>query len=318
MQKFISMRTASIAMCSLLVATSPANAEKTAVLPQNASAGECFARVASPAKYESQSKKVMVRPERENVKVIPAQFEYENVKVMVQEERESLQVVPATYKNVQEKVLVKPASKKIVAVPAQYKTVFEKVEETPARTAWKKGRGPIEKVDNSTGEIMCKVEVPATFKTIEKQVLVTPPSTREIEIEAVYETISKQVIDTPPTVKKVTQPAKFRTVRVQKEVKPAEVVRNTTPAEFKEITSKVLIAGSASEWKPILCQTNMDRDKILQIQQTLRSNGYNPGDLDGVYGGDTQRAIKKFQRDRKLSSGGLTLETLKVLGLDFI
>ena len=62
----------------------------------------------------------------------------------------------------------------------------------------------------------------------------------------------------------------------------------------------------------------MTRDKILQIQQTLRSNGYFPGDLDGVYGGATQRAIKKFQRDKNLSSGGLTIETLKVLGLDFI
>ena len=38
---------------------------------------------------------------------------------------------------------------KLVTVPATYKTVSEKILVKPAYTSWKKGRGEIEKVDNS-------------------------------------------------------------------------------------------------------------------------------------------------------------------------
>ena len=39
-----------------------------------------------------------------------------------------------------------------------------------AHAVWKKGRGPVEKLDNTTGEIMCLVEVPASYKTVTKTV----------------------------------------------------------------------------------------------------------------------------------------------------
>jgi hypothetical protein len=38
--------------------------------------------------------------------------------------------------------------------PAVYETVKEKVVDRPAYTVWKKGTGPIQKVDYATGEIM--------------------------------------------------------------------------------------------------------------------------------------------------------------------
>lgn len=59
-------------------------------------------------------------------------------------------------------------------VPAVYKTTTEEVLESPAQTVWKKGRGPIEKLDNATGEIMCLVEIPAKYRTIQKVVLENP------------------------------------------------------------------------------------------------------------------------------------------------
>ena len=58
------------------------------------------------------------------------------------------------------------------------------------RQVWKKGTGPIQRIDESTGEIMCLVEVPATYKTISKEVLVSPATTRTVEIPAVYKTVS--------------------------------------------------------------------------------------------------------------------------------
>jgi len=58
-----------------------------------------------------------------------------------------------------------------------------------AHTVWKKGRGLIEKVDDTTGEIMCLVEVPAQYKTVRKRVLVNPATVKEVTIPAEYKTV---------------------------------------------------------------------------------------------------------------------------------
>ena len=56
---------------------------------------------------------------------------------------------------------MKAASTRLETVPAQYETVTEEVLVRPAYTTWKKGTGPIQRIDQATGEIMCLVEVPA-------------------------------------------------------------------------------------------------------------------------------------------------------------
>ena len=45
------------------------------------------------------------------------------------------------------------------------------------------------------------------------------------------------------------------------------------------------------------------------------SKGYNSGPVDGAYGPITERAVKKYQKDKGLGTGGITYETLKHLGL---
>lgn len=74
---------------------------------------------------------------------------------------------------------------------------------------WKKGRGPVEKVDHSTGEIMCLVEVPASYKTVKKTVMVNPPGTRTIDIPAEYKTVKKRVMVEPPQERTISIPAEY-------------------------------------------------------------------------------------------------------------
>ena len=126
---------------------------------------------------------------------------------------------------------MKPASERIVEVPAVYDTVNETVVDRPAHTVWKKGTGPIQKVDYATGEIMCLVEVPATYKTVTKTVIKTPATTRKIEIPAEYTTVKKQVMKTPSTTREVAIPAEYQVVETQKLVSPAQERRVQIPAE---------------------------------------------------------------------------------------
>jgi hypothetical protein len=239
------------------------------LLPPQASPGECFARA-----------------------FVPASYAVETETVLKQEASEQIEVIPARYEWVEERVLVREASQGIEVVPATYEWVERSVLERPAHTVWKKGRGPIERIDEATGEIMCLVEVPAQYKTVRKRVLKTPATTRTVEI-----------------------PAEYKTVRVWKMVEPAQTRRIPLPAQYETITRRKLIRDGRMEWRPILCETNVTRGLVTSLQRALAQEGYDPGPIDGYLGRQTLRAVKSYQEAKGLPTGELTIATLDALGL---
>ena len=156
---------------------------------------------------------------------IPAQYKTEAQQVLKSESSHKIEIIPAKYQAVEEKVLVKEASAKLVEVPAVYDTVTEKVLVKPATTEWKKGRGPVERLDNSTGEIMCLVEVPAVYKSVEKRVLKSPASTKKIEI-----------------------PAEYKVQKISKLVTPAKEQKTEIPATYETVTKRVKVAEEKVMW----------------------------------------------------------------------
>ena len=260
---------------AFIVAATPALAQESVIamndadLPPNAKPGECYARVLISERYETNRERVMVR-----------------------EASQRIETVPPVYTTVNERVMVKEASERIETIPAVYETVTERVLVKPAYTTWKKGEGAITKVDNSTGEIMCLVEVPAEYKTVTKRVLKTPASTR-----------------------KVTVPAEYQTVRVRKLVEPAKERTIDIPAEYDMVVKREKISDSRLEWRSILCETNADRDVIASLQRALKRRGYDPGRVDGVLGRETMDAVATYQRNKGMASGQLTMETLKSLNV---
>ncbi len=326
-------------------------------LPETAKAGQCFSEYHLPPKYKTETQKILKR-----------------------EASKKFEVVPAKYETVEEKVLVREASEKLIEVPAKYETVTEKVLERAAYTTWKKGRGPVERIDNGTGEIMCLVEVPAKYKIVKKRVLKTPATTKKIaipakytmqkvrklvtpasekvieipaeyetvtkrvkvsdgkttwvargavsegkatgrvlcmaEIPAKYKTIEKRVVKTPASVKKVEIPAVYQTQKVRKLVSPPQEKRIKIPAEKQTVSKRVRVSGPKLEWRSVLCETNMTEATNLKIQRALKNAGFNPGPIDGVIGRQTLIAVDQFQRKKGLPTGGLTLRTLKELGVN--
>ena len=285
------------------------------LLPPNAKPGECYTRVWVPPVYETNSEQVLKREASERIEIVPATYNNGTEQVLVKEESERLEVVPATYKYVEETVMVKPARKKLVEVPAQYETVSEKVIDKPAHTIWKRGRGPIEKVNNSTGEIMCLVEVPATYKTVTKRVLKKPATTETREIPAEYTTVKRRVVDQPASVRTVKIPAEYRTVTVTNLVNPPSERRISIPAEYQTVTHQSLVKEGYMDWRTILCETNTTPGTVTKIQRALSEAGYNPGAIDGRIGSETMTAVRAFQRSNGLPEGGLTTETLRKLGV---
>ena len=285
------------------------------LLPPNAKPGECFARAFVPPVYKTEDVRVLKSDASERIDVIPEKYEWANEQVLVKEASERLEVVPATYEMVTEKMMVRPEGTKIATVPAKYRTETERVLDKPEHTIWKKGSGPITKIDDATGEIMCLVTVPATYRTITKQVLATPASTQENKTPAEYKTVTRRVMKTPPTTRKVVIPAEYKTVRVRKLVEPAKTARTPIPARYGTVSKREMVTEGHMEWRPVLCKTNMTRDIVQRIQMALKKSGHNPGPIDGVIGRGTMAAVKSYQRDKGLASGGITLQTLESLGV---
>ncbi len=339
------------------------------VLPK-ARPGECYAKVLVPAQFKTETERVLRQEATQKIEIVPAQYEMVTDRVLVEPARTvwrtgrgsksglaSASMItaaqsagmpskvdpgqcfveffqPAQFKTETERVLKREATKKLEVVPAQYEWVEEKVLVKPAHTIWKKGRGPIERVDNATGEIMCLVEVPAKYETVKKRVLKAPTTTREIAIPAQYETVTKRMQTAAAAVSWVPEgqsaagkrtgnrlclteiPAKHKTVQVRKVKAPAKENRIAIPAKYETVTKRAKISEERMEWRPVLCQTNTTPELIASVQRALREAGHNPGPIDGRIGPQTLTAVRSYQQKKGLPTGGLTLTTLNSLGVN--
>lgn len=236
---------------------------------------ECFATVQIPAKFETQTERVIKVPETVRMEVIPATFKTVTEQVLVTPEIKKQISVPATYKTVQETVvvqpasereepiaptyktvserlLVKPESKRLEVVPAAYKTVTEQVLVTPER----KGLQVIpaqyedreETVEDRPVTIRAEVD-PATFKTVTERVLVKPESIGYVPLALPMKTMREEAVLREASSRIEVTPATYKTVTEQVEVKPAGKRLVAVGPVFETVTERIKIADSHKVWK---------------------------------------------------------------------
>lgn len=285
------------------------------LLPPNPQPGECYARVVIPAQYKNVSETVQVAAPSSRIETTAAKYQWVEQRVVATEASTRLEVVPATYKTVTETIQVSDAGERLERVPATYKTVTKRIMVSPERTEWKKGRGPIERIDSASGEIMCLVTIPAQYRTVTERVVVTPESVRTIAVPGETKTITRRVVDRPATTRTIEIPATYKTVKVRKLVTPASQRTIQIPGKTETVSKRVMVTPSSTEWRSILCETNTTADVIRRLQVALKQAGYNPGAIDGVYGSDTLSAVNRYQRANNMASGQLTMATLAKLGV---
>ena len=163
-------------------------------------AGECYTKVMLPAEWRNEPTQQLVRAAGERAEYSEPVYQDAEERVLVKPASKRVTVVPAEYGQVEEKVLVREAYRREIEIPALYNTYFDKVMEKPSRDVWKPGRGTIEKVDPTTGEILCLVHEDATYKTVERKELFRAASKRYEDVPAEYATVKKTVLKTPESV----------------------------------------------------------------------------------------------------------------------
>ena len=141
------------------------------------------------------------------------------------------------------------------------------------------------------------------------------PRTEKVAIPAEYRTVEQRVMVSAPTVLKTVVPAKYATVKVKRLISAPEPKRKMIPAKYASVAKTLKVSEGRLEWRSVLCETNAGRGLITDIQRALKTRGYNPGPIDGVVGRETMAAVFQFQEKSDLSSGKLTLETIRALGV---
>lgn len=154
-----------------------------------------------------------------------AQYKTEVERVLIKEATQSITILPAEFETVEERIEVKEASTEVVDVPAVYRTETESVLVEPSRSVWQSDCGLLENVDDTTGEVMCLVEVPAR-----------------------YETLTKTVLDSPATTKTINIPAVYKTINVERLVRPASEQRTDIPAEYASVERQVKVSDPVFFW----------------------------------------------------------------------
>lgn len=287
--------------------------------PPEAELGKCYAKCYIPSQYETVTEQVVTKTGSTSLEVIPAQYRTETDQVLVKEATKKLVPVPAQYETITETILVKEASTKLVAVAPVYETTTESVLISEATTKWTMKRDKnCMSSDPDDCFIACYEEVPERYTTYTSSVLKTPATIKEVEVPAEYKTVTRRVVKTPATVQEVDVPAEYRTVTKQVLVAPATTREVIIDPEYKTITKRKLVkAGGYSDWREVLCEGDVNRDKISEIQQALIRAGYDvgPAGADNVMGGDTRAALMQYQRDNNLPVGNLNIETMQSLGV---
>jgi hypothetical protein len=296
--------------------------------PPDAQPGQCFARVLIPEITEVVTEQVLDVAASKQIRVIPATFETVTETVIIKEESIVFETVPAVFETVTETVVIEPERTESIVVPAVTSTVSEQIMVRPAYTTWKPGAGLFGRGsagaggqgivgvggEMATGELLCKVEVPAEYRTVTRTVVSQPERTDTRIIPAVTREVSRQVVAQPPRVVERVIPAETRTVEVRRLVSEAREEVIEIPATFKTIEKSVVTGGGGLEWREVLCDTNTTTAKIAEVQRALTAAGYaNPS--DGAFGPQTLRAMEAFQRDRGLPIGYLTVDTVRALGV---
>lgn len=282
----------------------------------DAEPGQCYAKVLVPAKFETRSERVLVQPKASSLAVRPATYKKTFEEIVVREESVEYKVIPAKYEYRNRRILVTPEKKVTTVVAPEFKEVDEQVLVRPAHFIWKPGRGPFEQVDRATGEILCRVKVPAVYGTVKKRVVQTPAKIVQKVIPATYKTIRTRVLVSEARVEKKVIPAVTRKVEVERLDTPLRTETTQIDAVYKNVETRIRVAGERFEYRPILCETNTTPTVVRRIQSALRDAGFYKGIVDGSIGRGTLDAISRFQQARGLETGNLTLRTIQALGVD--
>lgn len=309
----------SASACLLAPALATAQQPLNLQMPAQAKAGQCFARVLVPATYRTEAVPVVIRDAHDSVQVSNPVFKTEVKTFQVSDAYKDYVVTPPTFRTEQQKILVRPAHERLRASPAVIGTRPVTVVIREPRLVWRPGSkgSEVRRIDAATGEVYCLVEEPAKTAVMQREVQIAPAQVTRERIPALEETIERRVLVTAPSVREVYVKAESRDVKIDTLVEPAREVRTKVEARMGTMQRDVEVTPERHEWVPVVCiDTPEGKHSIQAVQRALAARKLYNGPIDGVIGSKTKQALAAFQKANGLpGQGNLTVATARALGL---
>jgi len=210
--------------------TAPSYSPSGALLPPDAKAGECYARIFIAPKFASKTEKVLAKPEGERLEIIPAKYEM-----------------------VTERVLVQEASEKLIPVPATYGTTTEKVQISDGELIWRYGRSGIKSAKTTKARLADSGLINAARSLGLPENAQAGQCFAEYYKPAAYDTVSEKMLKAEASQRIETIPAKYEFVQEKVLVSEAYDTLTPIPATYETVTEKVLISPAYTSWKVSEC-----------------------------------------------------------------
>ncbi|HTK35101.1 MAG TPA: peptidoglycan-binding domain-containing protein [Caulobacteraceae bacterium] len=291
--------------------------------PANARPGECYGKVMLPAAYRSSRRQVLVRGPWTETRRAAAVVKRTPRRVLVRPEViERIHTAPVYRTEVA--WVEHPGQVRHVVEPARYEIVRETVQVEAAHAEWRRTSAPLAYGETAsgqtmlqpTGEVVCRVWVPARYETVERRVKVAGGRSYDLVGPARQEKVVRRVLVSRGGWIERRRPAVYRTTYVERVVRPGgdEVVRH--PATYRTVETRTLIRPARQGWSRVVCGERTDRAFIQRMQQALIARGFDPGPADGAGRPTTYSALRAFQHQHGLAEGQMTPETAAALGLN--
>lgn len=226
-------------------------------LPPNPEPGKCYVRCVTPDEWETQERRVMVRPAHKNLSVVPAQYKTVEERIMVKPEGKRYVYVPAEYKAVTETINVEDTYNAVSIVPARFASASEEIEVRPAYAnfEYKRAFENCKSDDPRDCMVLCYVDHPAETMVIPTQTLASDASTTSAQRGGKTITITKQELVSPAKVVEEVIPAEYQTITKRVLVEDETVASVDVPAEYRTETIRLLKKkGGITVWEEVDCE----------------------------------------------------------------
>jgi hypothetical protein len=151
--------------------------------------------------------------------------------------------------------------------------------------------------------VLCKVEVPAEYKSLKYKVLIEPAKIVRQRSDA---TLVETIEDTSSLLIKMVEPPQY--FKVKKLLK--------RKSSYFHVASPFDVQHLLSDWRKVPCYCDdCFSNTVRKIQRALNERGYKVVE-DDIFGPETKKAFIQFQKDFNLPHGNLNVETLEALGIE--
>ena len=287
--------------------------------PASAMPGQCFGKVHEAGAARVSGERVLVRPARSEQRWVPAVSQWTSRRVLVRAASTETTRIPALYRT-EVSYTFEAGPTRMVSRAPTYRRVVERVMVSPARVEWRRGRGalgyggePGAEAAHPTGEVLCRVRVPARYAERVRLVQTSPGCSCQVEGPPIRHRVERQVLVRPERTVEHTRPALYRTVRECRIVQPGHAVTVTVPALYRTVTH--VHRTERAGWSPVVCPTGLAPWAMARMQSSLNARGYDAGPEDGQARPQTMDALGRWQRDNHLPQGQITQESARRLGV---